>query len=348
MKKSCFRVVVISFLILICLAGCKKKEQVAGDKGQVEIEGKREEVEVECKREEEGLISDEETLSEEERIAGEISDMEENFQPPVEDQLNSIEEALLHPKEEKEYTDKTGDLKFLEYEDEIFIPQVTEDGYITVQALKEDVKRSYYDKKFRLVKKEMWNIKSASDAKLLETDEFFYQGDSYISIKKTVTKADEKKVFDYNSQGLLESVKNYKIIDDKEKIVASKTLAYISINEENKVEKEETKDFYYNKDYSQQIETFTKKFVYNYNEGDIPPDYEYFENNELKMKNKYSTLKGEYTSQIFFGEGLSVKTHYENYIRVRDIYYKGNAVIRIKNYEKQNNSTESKVDKSGI
>ena len=216
MKKSCFRVVVISFLILICLAGCKKKEQVAGDKGQVEIEGKREEVEVEgkreveveCKREEEGLISDEETLSEEERIAGEISDMEENFQPPVEDQLNSIEEALLHPKEEKEYTDKTGDLKFLEYEDEIFIPQVTEDGYITVQALKEDVKRSYYDKKFRLVKKEMWNIKSASDAKLLETDEFFYQGDSYISIKKTVTKADEKKVFDYNSQGLLESVKN--------------------------------------------------------------------------------------------------------------------------------------------
>ena len=78
------------------------------------------------------------------------------------------------------------------------------------------------------------------------------------------------------------------------------------------------------------------------------PPYEYFENNELKMKNKYSTLKGEYTSQIFFGEGLSVKTHYENYIRVRDIYYKGNAVIRIKNYEKQNNSTESKVDKSGI
>ena len=110
--------------------------------------------------------------------------MEENFQPPVEDQLNPIEEALLHPKEEKEYTDKTGDLKFLEYEDEIFIPQVTEDGYITVQALKEDVKRSYYDKKYRLVKKEMWNIKSASDAKLLETDEFFYQGDSYISIKK--------------------------------------------------------------------------------------------------------------------------------------------------------------------
>ena len=58
------------------------------------------------------------------------------------------------------------------------------------------------------------------------------------------------------------------------------------------------------------------------------------------MHNKYSTEKGNFTSRIFFDEGLSVKSYYENNIRVRDVYYRNNSIIREKVYEEPEKSEE--------
>ena len=57
-------------------------------------------------------------------------------------------------------------------------------------------------------------------------------------------------------------------------------------------------------------------------------------------KDKYSTEKGIFTSRIFFDEGLSVKSYYENNIRVRDVYYRNNSIIREKVYEEPEKSEE--------
>ena len=79
--------------------------------------------------------------------------------------------------------------------------------------------------------------------------------------------------------------------------------------------------------------SFNKKYVYSFNSDDIPPDFEYFENGILKMKNKYSVDKGSYTSQVFFDNNFSVKAYYENEVRVRDVYYNGNTALKEKVYE---------------
>ena len=71
------------------------------------------------------------------------------------------------------------------------------------------------------------------------------------------------------------------------------------------------------------------------NVEDFPPDFEYFENDVLKMKNKYSSQKGSYTSQIFFEDDFSVKTYYIEEKKVKEIYYSGESVLRVKNYDKQ-------------
>ena len=51
------------------------------------------------------------------------------------------------------------------------------------------------------------------------------------------------------------------------------------------------------------------------------------------MRNKYSSKKGSYTSQIFFEDDFSVKTYYIEEKKVKEIYYLGDSVLRIKNYE---------------
>ena len=81
------------------------------------------------------------------------------------------------------------------------------------------------------------------------------------------------------------------------------------------------------------LEQYSRKYVYKRNDENLPPDFEYFENEILKMRNKYSSQKGSYTSQIFFEDGFSVKTYYIEEKKVKEIYYLGDSVLRIKNYE---------------
>ena len=57
------------------------------------------------------------------------------------------------------------------------------------------------------------------------------------------------------------------------------------------------------------------------------------------MHNKYSVEKGNYTSHIYFDDNLSVKAYYEDYIHVRDVYYRSGNIIREKVYE-QNEQSE--------
>ena len=59
------------------------------------------------------------------------------------------------------------------------------------------------------------------------------------------------------------------------------------------------------------------------------------ENDVLKMRNKYSSQKGNYTSQVFFEDDFSVKTYYIDEKKVKEVYYSGESVLRVKNYDKQ-------------
>ena len=74
------------------------------------------------------------------------------------------------------------------------------------------------------------------------------------------------------------------------------------------------------------------KYFYN-NSEEIPADSEYYENNKLLIKTVYSSVKGNYTNEVFFDGGLSIKTFYEDSVRKKDIYYENGSEKRIVNYE---------------
>ena len=85
------------------------------------------------------------------------------------------------------------------------------------------------------------------------------------------------------------------------------------------------------------LKSLTKKqrFIYhNVKEGEdeIPPDYEYYENGVLVTKTEY-IKKCVYSTTIWFDSSNWVRTDYEDYVKVRDVYFTNGVERRVKNYE---------------
>lgn len=288
---------------------------------------------------------------EEERIAQEITDMEDEltegiYEPGEYEQ--QIEEALSEEKSEKYYVGKDSQLKIMEFDQEIFIPVHNEDSFVLIDATNGDVKRSYFDGEYRLLKKETWKANNANDAKLMEQEDYEFNEDEFRPCKKTVRSETKVNIYTYNDSGLVLHSENYDIVERtvKKKTVKEDVLIAVydwTYNEDDKVETEICRQNFYDEDYKKIEYTFVKKHIYTYNDfGDevdeddkdnIPPDFEYYEDDVLKMKNKYSAEMGTYTSQVFFENDYSVKTYYEKYKRVKDVYTVGKKVKRIKEYE---------------
>ena len=94
----------------------------------------------------------------------------------------------------------------------------------------------------------------------------------------------------------------------------------------------------YDEEYKNITDKFTKMTKFSPNgksaDGDVlPSDFEYYEDNVLKMKNKYSKVKGTYVSQVFFDDGYSVKSYFEKEKRIKDVYTINGEIKRVKNYE---------------
>lgn len=271
---------------------------------------------------------------EEERIAEELNAMDDTIDDTFyidENQAEEIEKVFSGEIQANEITDKTEQLKFMEFENEVLIPQITSEGYIIIHSAGNQVIRNFYDKKFRLTTKETWNIASVSSAELNQSEEYFYDEDSFSVSEKKISMKDSEVNLLYSENGMIAEKSTYELVKDKPYI---KSRLKYSYNNEGKVVKENSITYKYNQSYSKITESFEKEYIYEYNENEeIPADFEYFENKVLKMKNKYSVDKGYYTSQIFFDGGLSVKTYYEDYIRVKDVYSQNDKVIRVKEYE---------------
>lgn len=271
---------------------------------------------------------------EEERIAEELNAMDDTIDDTFyidKNQAEEIEKVFSGEIQANEITDKTEQLKFMEFENEVLIPQITSEGYIIIHSAGNQVIRNFYDKKFRLTTKETWNIASVSSAELNQSEEYFYDEDSFSVSEKKISMKDSEVNLLYTENGMIAEKSTYEIVKDKPYI---KSRLKYSYNNEGKVVKENSITYKYNQSYSKITESFEKEYIYAYNENEeIPADFEYFENKVLKMKNKYSVDKGYYTSQIFFDGGLSVKTYYEDYIRVKDVYSQNDKVIRVKEYE---------------
>lgn len=264
---------------------------------------------------------------EEERIADEITDMENE----LDSEAMEIEHKLSEDIIVKEIIDSGNNLKFMELDDEIFMPEKTETGWNVIHALKNKVTRNIYDNELKLLEQQIWDIPSSETARMESKENYEYFQDTYKISKKAFESDNAVQTNYYNEKGQSYRIQKYTIYNEKKYIISDHKCSY---DEQNRILEDEKTEYTYKKEYSKLDYKISKKYLYTYNENEeIPPDFEYYENNVIKMKNKYAERKGTYTSQIFFDGGFSVKTLYVDDVRARDVYYLNNEVTRIKNYE---------------
>ena len=287
------------------------------------------------------LIKDdeEESTMNSESESSEVSEMsDETNDSQAEETLSEIENFFSEEKEEVTKTGKNDLLSFYEFDNEIFTSQDSEGNHILVHSMKEKVNRFFYDDEYKLIKKEVWNIPSSFKAVLEKTETYKYFENSKVVSEKEITGPYTVENVKYSNDGKTLSAEKYAVFEDKEHITEKRHFSY---DDDGNLLSDELKEYFYKADDYKDLDySFTKKYLYSYNDEGIPPDFKYFENGILKMHNKYSTEKGNFTSRIFFDEGLSVKSYYENNIRVRDVYYRNNSIIREKVYEEPEKSEE--------
>lgn len=256
------------------------------------------------------------------------TESEESSEP----QLSEVEKFFNQEKADTIIHDKNNKLKFYEFENEIFEPQYQNGNLINIHAYGNYIDRYFYNDNYQLVKKENWNIPSVQGAKLEKTEKYEYYPDSNVISKKTITTLESQENLTYSETSKILTSEKYAIAEEKNQITSKRKLSYD--NEDRLISDSITEYFYKDKEFKELDYSFTKKYDYAYNEGEIPPDFKYYENGVLKMLNKYSSEKGKYVSEIFFDKTFSVKTYYENDVRVKDIFYSGGKVTREKLYDK--------------
>ena len=256
------------------------------------------------------------------------TESEESSEP----QLSEVEKFFNQEKADTIIHDKNNKLKFYEFENEIFEPQYQNGNLINIHANGNYIDRYFYNDNYQLVKKENWNIPSVQGAKLEKTEKYEYYPDSNVISKKTITTLESQENLTYSETSKILTSEKYAIAEEKNQITSKRKFSYDS--EDRLISDTLTEYFYKDKEYKELDYSFTKKYDYAYNEGEIPPDFKYYENGVLKMLNKYSSEKGKYVSEIFFDKTFSVKTYYENDVRVKDVFYNGGKVTREKLYDK--------------
>lgn len=256
------------------------------------------------------------------------TESEESSEP----QLSEVEKFFNQEKADTIIHDKNNKLKFYEFENEIFEPQYQNGNLINIHANGNYIDRYFYNDNYQLVKKENWNIPSVQGAKLEKTEKYEYYPDSNVISKKTITTLESQENLTYSETSKILTSEKYAIAEENNQITSKRKFSYD--NEDRLISDSLTEYFYKDKEYKELDYSFTKKYDYAYNEGEIPPDFKYYENGVLKMLNKYSSEKGKYVSEIFFDKTFSVKTYYENDVRVKDVFYSGGKVTREKLYDK--------------
>lgn len=228
---------------------------------------------------------------------------------------------------EKEQTllDTNNFLKIYQFDTEVFIPSknAENNNLVTINKCKDLVIRKYYDSNYRLCNCEYWIIKSLNDSKIQIEKKYYYSADNVKPYMLSTESEKNRLVVNYDSDGNIIESKNYELSGKKEILFEQQYFSYDS--DGNVIENTII-------NYKDNIAS-EKKYIYSYRKDEEDfPDFEYYENSELRKKRTYSS-KSNYVEQINIDSDYSVITYYEKYVKVKEIYYLKDEVIREKIYE---------------
>lgn len=280
----------------------------------------------------------------EEKIALEIENMDKETEEENSEINEEIEKAVSDavPEAIRRTKDKT--LSDMNYTDEIFMPTRIGENFVTISSTDKETIREFYDKNYRITKKEYWKISTVADSSIKRIEEFEYSEDNFKPIKKSVTENSTKEVQSFDNSGnVTQKIKYflYKVENEEKEtdpeykifIVEDRNWKYDS---KNQVIEDKKTIYSYSEDYSKLEDTFEQKHVFVYNRDEnIPADEEYYEDNVLKLKTKYSKVAGTYITNVYFDNNFTVRTYFENNVRVKEVFISNGEVLRVRNYEKK-------------
>lgn len=284
---------------------------------------------------------------------------EANFHPPIiedtEEASSGSQESERESKEasdqynpavpeveavEKRLLDSYNRLKVMEYGKELFFPLQREQGdAVLIHYSNKAAVRLFYDQYYRLTKKELWNMESVQNAKVKLVEKYEYEGNSKNPVQKIIESDNTLFVSKLNENGLVIRTQKYEVPQNTEedskksdskkksnKLISTTNWTY---DQKNRITSETVTE---KGRVQKQVFIFDKIDKLADNPDNIPPDYEYYENGVLRTKTEY-TSKGTYNTTIVFDNVNTVRAEYENYIKVRDVYYVNGVQKRIKTYE---------------
>lgn len=234
-----------------------------------------------------------------------------------------LEKELLDEAVEVSRLNRDLRLKVMEYGKEFFIPQQSGENLIFINADKDLIYRNVYDKAFRLIKVEKWSNSEKENIRTsLET--YSYIDDSVVPAEKTVATGTSEEKYFYDSEALLTRFEEFKI-NSKTKSKTPVKFQFWQYDSQKRIVLEAETEF-------KNSTSLTKESRYKYKNEGQTPDYEYYENSELKIKTVY-TSNSDYETSIYFDDEMSVRTTYKNYKKIKDVYYIGDMVLRENEYE---------------
>ncbi len=272
-------------------------------------------------------------------VLGKDSNLEGNFSLNAEDENISLDvshvleeaEDLQNQVEGKNVFGINNQLLFSEYQNEVFENQTGQNENVIVYSSGENFKRYFYDEQRRIIKTQKWLIKDYANSKILTEELFYYNEDQNNPYLSTISEGDDFSKIFYNENNLQSSEEKYiKLKDDSLQLLEKTTWSY---DEEDNVIEEIKTEYKYREKRKNPTSVFEKKYVYSYHsDSEIPRDYDYYENGELKMKT-INTSNFEYENQVFFENDYSVKTTYKNGSKVKEIFISKGKVVRERDYE---------------
>ncbi|MBQ0052239.1 MAG: hypothetical protein KBT11_09305 [Treponema sp.] len=271
-----------------------------------------------------------------------------------EEELKEDEKIL----QEYAYTEKDGSLRRFSYDSEgMSVNKYGENFYIT-RMYGKDIVRKTFDQQFRLSCIEKLYIESdARNAKLKNKKDYFYNEDELV-VSKTIEEITDKKEkieTRYHENGLPSFILTSHQEEEETKKAENKSKdkketeapepKYVSDKEvklaydENRriVENEETIWKYSKNTFGRTVTNkLNTKYVYDFSatteENNLPPDYDFYENGELRLHRKYSSAEN-YVETMYFDDGFSVAVDYENGVKKQEIVYIGEKEMRRRSFE---------------
>lgn len=262
------------------------------------------------------------SVSRPEELSSEIEDLKNISSSESEPSLS--ETSVPFP--EKRLKTSEENLRLHLFETETLSLQFTGEGKVLVVSDGKSFSRKYYDSLSRLSKKENWTGGSSlGEIRLLSTENFDYAGDEVKPLYKTLEAGDSVQKITYGENGKISQVQNF-----KEELLSSRT--DFLYTDDGKIREQIYTEYEYSeKKTGKAFRTSVKRDVYDYSQDDFPPDYYYYENDRLCLKTVYSG-KNDWVSTMYFENGFTVESFWQNGRRFKDDYYLDGKLTRSRNY----------------